>query len=198
MVALSFDLPREQEPLDILREYAFGLRARYGERAGEHWVEQPDPSDTIRRVRVQLPKDPEAALGALRALVQVNLWCLRHAHRTRGRTVRPLYDSVCYEREPVGSEVWQSIPALYARGRGDCEDLVCARVAERLLVGDACRPGLKKQVRPDGSILWHVIIGNPDGTIEDPSVELGMNSYGANDDFPPSRSRCRPSRSEPR
>lgn len=189
MVALSFDVPAHQEPTDLVREFAFGLKARYGGRAGEHWVEHPDPSEGIRRIRVQLPKDPDASIKALNALVAVNLWCLRHSAGFR-RHWKPLYEAVCYKREPRGSEVWQSNAALYQRGFGDCEDLVCARVAERLLIGDSCRPGLKRQVRPDGSILYHVIIGNPDGSIEDPSAELGM-TFGAEDVPDCTSRRCR-------
>lgn len=189
MVAISFDVPAQQEPTDIIREFAFGLKARYGGRAGEHWVEHPDPSEGIRRIRVQLPKDPDASIQALWALVGVNLWCLRHLRQFR-RAWKPLYESACYKREPEGSEVWQSNAALYQRGLGDCEDLVCARVAERLLIGDSCRPGLKRQVRPNGSILYHVIIGNPDGTIEDPSAELGM-TFGAQNVPDSTSSRCR-------
>lgn len=189
MVAISFDVPAQQEPTDLVREFAFGLKSRYGGRAGEHWVEHPDPMEGVRRIRVQLPKDPDASIKALWCLVNIDLWCLRHARKLR-RSYRPLYQSVCYKREPAGQEVWQSTGALYLRGFGDCEDLVCARVAERLAIGDACRPGLKRQVRPDGSILYHVIIGNPDGTIEDPSLELGM-TFGAQNVPDSTSSRCR-------
>ena len=180
MVAISLDVPAEQDPTDIGRDFARDLGRQYGERFGEHWVELPNPLDGIRRVRLNLPKDREASLGALWCLVAVNLWCLRRARRMR-RGYPPIYRAVCYEPEPLGQEVWQSIPAMYQRGVGDCEDLTCARVAERIAVGDACRPALKPQRRPNGSILYHVVIENPDGTIEDPSKPLGMN-FGADPD----------------
>jgi len=189
VLALSFDVPKAQEPIDLVRELAFGLRSRYGGRAGQHWLAESG-LDGIARVRVMLPRGdetPEASIAALWALVKVDLWCLREARRSR-RPLRPLYDAICYVREPAGREVWQSTAALYQRGVGDCEDLTCARVAERLMIGDACRPGLKRQVRKDGSILYHVIIGNPDGTIEDPSRALGM-TFGAQDDR--TSPRCR-------
>lgn len=189
MIPLSFDVPAEQEPTDIVRDFAFGLRSRYGGRAGEHWVESGEPTDGIRRIRVLIPRSTDASLAALWCLVEVNLWCLRNARRMK-KNYRPIYDSVCYRREKRGEEVWQSIPALHKRKVGDCEDLTCARVAERLSVGDACRPGLKRQRRPDGSILYHVIIGNPDGSIEDPSAVLGMPTYGAKN-VPPASPRCR-------
>lgn len=189
MVAVSFDVPAQEEPTDLVREFAFSLKSKFGGRAGEHWVEHPDPLDGIRRIRVQLPSDPDASIRALWCLVNVDLWCVRYARRFR-RSYRPLYDAVCYRKEPAGSEVWQSTAALYLRGFGDCEDLTCARIAERLAVGDYCRPGLKRQVRPDGSILFHVIIGNPDGTIEDPSASLGMK-FGADDDLSSTVARCR-------
>lgn len=188
MPTLSFDVPKDQEPTDLVRQFAFDLKSKYGGKAGEHWVEQPDPLDGIRRIRVNLPKDPDASIAALWCLVSVDLWCLRHARRMK-RSYRPLYEAVCYQREGAGQEVWQSTAALYLRKVGDCEDLTCARVAERLAVGDACRPGLKKQVRPNGSILYHVVIGNPDGTVEDPSASLGMN-FGV-DDVSATRPRCR-------
>ena len=189
MIPLSFDVPAEQEPIDIVRQFAFDLRNQYGGRAGEHWIEQPDPAEGIRRIRVTLPRSTDASLAALWCLVEVNLWCLRHARKMR-RNFRPTYDAVCYRAEPLGQEIWQSIPALQMRGVGDCEDLACARVAERLSVGDACRPGLKRQKRDDGGILYHVIVGNPDGTIEDPSAVLGMPTYGE-ENAPPVDPRCR-------
>jgi len=189
MVALSFDVPDDREPIDLVREFAFGLRSRYGGRAGEHWIEAKEPLDGIRRIRVNLPRDTDASIAALWCLVEVNLWCLRDGRRTK-KNYRPIYDSVCYKREKRGEEVWQSLAALHKRKVGDCEDLTCARVAERLAVGDACRPGLKRQRRPDGGTLYHVIIGNPDGSVEDPSAVLGMPTYGASD-VPPVNPRCR-------
>ena len=93
-------------------------------------------------VRVALPRRMPAYQRALWALVKVDLWCLRAA-RLAGQPIRPIYQSVCYQRERAGQEVWRSSKALSLRGIGDCEDLACARVAERLSVGDYCRPAIR-------------------------------------------------------
>lgn len=57
----------------------------------------------------------------------------------------------------------------------NCEDLACWRVAElRVRFGIGARPTYTSQVRPDGSYLYHILVELPDGSIEDPSRNLGM------------------------
>jgi hypothetical protein len=52
---------------------------------------------------------------------------------------------------------------------GDCKDLACYRVAELRLLGEKAKT---LQVRTP--IGWHIKVRRGDGTIEDPSVKLGM------------------------
>lgn len=57
-------------------------------------------------------------------------------------------------------------------GRGDCDDLAPWRAAELRVQGIAAS-AVPIQT-PSG--MWHVVVMLPDGTIEDPSIELGMVS----------------------
>jgi len=75
VLTLSFDVPKAQEPIDLIRELAFGLRSKYGGRVGQHWVADSD-LEGITRLRVVLPRGeatPEASIAALWALVKVDL-----------------------------------------------------------------------------------------------------------------------------
>lgn len=86
-------------------------------------------------------------------------------------TTKPLYKSgVQYIVEAAGKEEWLTIPVLYQRGFGDCEDLACALTAERRVKGFPCDPWLTKQGR-----VWHVQSICND-IIEDPSAVLGMGN----------------------
>lgn len=83
-----------------------------------------------------------------------------------------LYESgVRYQREPAGNEQWLTVPQVEAVGWGDCEDLAAWRAAElRVHLGEparaiAIRTGAKK---------FHAVVRRADGSIEDPSRELGM------------------------
>lgn len=85
-----------------------------------------------------------------------------------------LYESgVRYAREEVvhgrPKEVWLSIPLLYERGFGDCEDLASARAAFLRVQGVKATP-----VPIRTSIGFHIVVRWPDGRIEDPSKQLGM------------------------
>lgn len=76
----------------------------------------------------------------------------------------------CRERETFQSNV-----ALFARGAGDCADLVAARCAEPdvLEAGGAPRLFLVGE-RPTGGRAYHAVIQYPNGRTEDPSAALGM------------------------
>lgn len=105
---------------------------------------------------------------ALRALldcmVQLNLAYIE-MHPTK-----PLYESgVRYGR----TRIWETIPALYERGVGDCKSLASARVAELTLQGVLCRPVFRFNPRADGNKDFHILIQTPKGW-EDPSKKLGM------------------------
>lgn len=74
-----------------------------------------------------------------------------------------------------GPEVFLDIPWLYARGKGDCNELVPVRIAELWRAGIKASP---KLVWPEpnsrGGLTYHVIVQWPDGSGEDPSLILGM------------------------
>lgn len=86
-----------------------------------------------------------------------------------------LYESgIRYREEPPGKDDWQDIPETIRRRFGDCEDLACWRIAElRVRDGEHATPYLKYAERPD-HVLYHVAVLRLDGSLEDPSRELGM------------------------
>lgn len=110
--------------------------------------------------------DAKALRVMLDALISVNLAFL-HAN-----TAPALYRSgVRYGR----TVVWDSIPALYARGFGDCKSLSAARIAEIRHAGGEANPVFRWKRRPDGGKDFHILVMRPDGW-EDPSRKLGMGS----------------------
>jgi hypothetical protein len=111
------------------------------------------------------------ALGILLAcLVRLNRAYLRN------HSVPALYQSgVVYGR----TQVWDTIPALYQRGYGDCKSLTAALIAEYLQKGIACKPVFRWMPRQDGSgnTDYHILVlkeSGKSGVFEDPSKVLGM------------------------
>lgn len=86
----------------------------------------------------------------------------------------PYESGVYYQRETKGLEHWLGVEALLARGFGDCEDLAAYLAAWlRARRGVAARVGLVEYRK--GSRRWyHAIVRLPDGSVLDPSAELGM------------------------
>lgn len=95
-----------------------------------------------------------------------------------GRPFPELYRSgVRYTREPPGSEVWQIPRGSMASKKADCEDLAAGwRVPELWLAGETRARPYVKRVNPR---LRHVQVQRGDGSIEDPSVVLGMHGAEA-------------------
>lgn len=84
-----------------------------------------------------------------------------------------LYESgVVYEREPRGSEVWQAPYHAMGTRVADCEDLACWRAAELWALGETQARPTVKRISPR---LRHILVRRWDGTIEDPSLILGMH-----------------------
>jgi hypothetical protein len=113
----------------------------------------------------------ETNADALRALLD----CLIRLNLAFLRTHTPpsLYRSgVRYGR----TQIWDSIPALYERGYGDCKSLTCALIAEYRMKGIQATPVFRFNPRNDGSGMsdYHILVQLPDGTFEDPSKRLGM------------------------
>jgi hypothetical protein len=74
-----------------------------------------------------------------------------------------------------GMEIFLDLPALYRRGKGDCNELVPVRVAELWRAGIAASPYLIKGGSNErGGISYHAAVLWPDGSMEDPSLILGM------------------------
>jgi len=79
-----------------------------------------------------------------------------------------------------GVEIFLDIPALYRRGKGDCNELVPVRVAELWRAGIAANPWLVCADKPGGGKTYHNIVKWPDGSGEDPSLILGMGGPSRN------------------
>lgn len=75
-----------------------------------------------------------------------------------------------------GIEIFLDIPALYRRGKGDCNELVPVRVAELWRAGIAASPYLIKSKNERGGFTYHAILVYKDGSYECPSAILGMSS----------------------
>lgn len=73
-----------------------------------------------------------------------------------------------------GVEIFLDTPALYRRGKGDCNELVPVRVAELWQAGIAANPWIVRAVNDRGGFTYHNIVKWPDGSAEDPSLILGM------------------------
>lgn len=86
-----------------------------------------------------------------------------------------LYEStVQYVREPRGSEVWQTPRHAYSTKAADCEDLACWRSAELWAAGETAARPIVKRI---SARLRHIQVRRADGTIEDPSLILGMHDH---------------------
>lgn len=101
----------------------------------------------------------------LRCLIDLNiLWLQQYPYTPR------LYESgVVYAR----TQIWDTIPALYARGFGDCKSLTAARIAELFIAGIASVPVFRFDAQPEGT-MFHILVMLLNGLNEDPSKILGM------------------------
>lgn len=121
------------------------------------------------RVRMSVPATEPALNAALEGLVRVDGAILRDA---KGR-VSSLYEAgVRYRREAPGREDWRNVEEVRAAGVGDCEDLAAWRAAELRAQGEPARA----VAVPSGPGKWHAVVKRADGSIEDPSRQLGMGS----------------------
>lgn len=77
-----------------------------------------------------------------------------------------------------GVEEFLDLPTLYKRGQGDCNELVPVRVAELWRAGVLASPYLTKQPGQGGGLVYHAVLRWPDGSLEDPSLILGMGGPG--------------------
>ncbi len=82
------------------------------------------------------------------------------------------YQSSCWPRVECP---WKDIPRLLETGFGDCKDLVAWRLAELRFGNVIALPHLQVRERKQGTV-FHVLIKHSDGSLEDPSKLLGMQS----------------------
>jgi hypothetical protein len=104
-----------------------------------------------------------ACLAALTALNDLYL-------RANPRTPALYGSGVRYQTEAPGRDDWDVIPLVLKRGWGDCEDLAAWRCAELRAAGVAA----VCDARRTGPETWHAFVRLPDGTVDDPSLRLGM------------------------
>lgn len=78
------------------------------------------------------------------------------------------------ERILRGVEIFLDVPALYQRGKGDCNELAPVRIAELWQAGVDASPHLIKERGLGGGWSYHAAVLHPDGSSEDPSRILGM------------------------
>lgn len=112
--------------------------------------------------------DSEENAYALRALLD----CLISLNRAylRNHAVPALYQSgVVYGR----TQVWDTIPALYQRGFGDCKSLSAALIAQYREAGKECRPVFRWVEKRNGVKDFHILV-QVGRVFEDPSKVLGM------------------------
>lgn len=119
-----------------------------------------------------------ALKNLLDCLVNLNISYLR----TNPGTV-PLYNAgVRYGR----TLWWDTIPALYKRGYGDCKSLSAALVAQYKMQGKVARPVFRWVKNADGSTDYHILVETANGGYEDPSKVLGMGKNENSRFFPSS------------
>ncbi len=110
-----------------------------------------------------------AALETLLAcLTQLNtIWLKYHPNHVE------LYNSPVYYKRTL---IWDTIPALYARGFGDCKSLTACLVAELRRKGIWCRP-VFRHMSSVNSTMFHILVMLIDGSWDDPSKVKGMLTY---------------------
>lgn len=116
----------------------------------------------------------ETLLACLCALDRI--WLEYHGHDyTPG-----LYESGVYYARTI---VWDTIPALYGRGFGDCKSLSACLIAQLRQQGIWCRPVFRYKGDPSAT-MFHILIMLSDGSWIDPSADLGMHAYQENPGIP--------------
>jgi hypothetical protein len=114
---------------------------------------------------------PEENAPVLKAMLEC-LISVNSAYRKTNPACLPLYQSgVVYGR----TVWWQSIPALYLAGKGDCKSLSAALISEYRQHGIEAKPVFRWIRKPNGVSDFHILVLTPRG-FEDPSKVLGMGS----------------------
>lgn len=118
-------------------------------------------------------KIPENTLADINEAMVFGLALANYAYMNVAGVI-PIYESgVTYQHEHRG-ETWKDACATLKRGRGNCKEFVAWRLAELWHQGINAMPLSIVQRLGPNKILFHVVLEYPDGTIEDPSSNLGM------------------------
>lgn len=158
---ISFDIPQ------FASEQFQSWTSKVGDITDSFPISRVTGHDTdLIRVDLCVKRDPEVYQALLDVLVRLN-----RLIRTRFKFPPLLASGIRYHPEPFGSEVWQSVAALYLRGVGDCEDLSAALASEQN-GGKAFLVPMGEKVT--GGKQYHAITVSPLNGIEDPSLALGM------------------------
>lgn len=112
-------------------------------------------------------ENAEALKDLLDGLIALNSTYLRY------HTVAPLYRSGVVYRN---TEIWDTVPALYRKGYGDCKSLTAALIAEYRKAGKWCRPVFRFNTNPNQTFSFHILVQTEHG-FEDPSKILGMPTH---------------------
>jgi len=171
-VALPFDTAEDQEDSEEILTRILGVVCRLN---AQYLRKHPETPSLYSSHVVYTPPDQADGRPPLkRSHVKKLLELLREMGQepeTALMVVRML----------KGVEIFLDIPALYRRGKGDCNELVPVRVAELWRAGIAANPWLVRAKNERGGFTYHNIVKWPDGSGEDPSLILGMGGPAMND-----------------
>lgn len=128
--------------------------------------------------------EPPILFSLMGALIAINLDYLRSNPQTPKlyksgiRYQAETFPDDYFEQARIVTEIFADIPSMLKSGVGDCEDLVCWRVAELLAHGVQAFPMIERTPLQDtnGDIVQanHITVGFPNGSRECPSTLLGM------------------------
>lgn len=165
-----------EDPSAVLLARTHGLNALVAGRPDLHTPASRIAFELRLFRREELRRYSERVLSILLgALTAADVLYLR-AHRDAPALYRA---GVRYRAERFPREEWRGIAALHEEREGDCEDLACARSAELIVrAARAARPVFRWR-RLGRLSVYHILVRHPDGSIEDPSLLLGMGARGA-------------------
>jgi hypothetical protein len=108
--------------------------------------------------------------GEALEILMGGLTALNEAYLSTHHGVPSLYTcGVIYGR----TDIWDTLPALYARGYGDCKSVSACLVAEYRKQGRDCRTVFRWIRTASGTKDYHILVLTNEG-FEDPSKVLGM------------------------
>jgi hypothetical protein len=162
---LDFDTPEDREDSEDLIMRFLGLNCRYNK---AYLRKNPETPSLYDSHVVYTPPDQADGRKPLS-----RDWLKKLLKMLRDQEVDP-ETALMIVRMLKGIEIFLDIPALYRRGKGDCNELVPVRIAELWRAGIAASPYLISAPNDRGGTSYHAIVLWPDGSSEDPSLILGM------------------------